>query len=458
MSKEINFESLGISEDQIQKLSKHFEKAQNFVFPQDKGIGEALVWLESNMAKYLPSWAQTTLKGVVINNFPDLKVEYLEQGYDSCQSHRKLSKVISESILIGGVMHEYELLGIHLDVNESKSLVGSTLNLDKDFGGRLAKIAKEYGANQDFIFPGVTPSDENTPSLKELAFYALSGNPQTSVRILTGVGGLRFDKDWNYATDFATFIKLKITEDKRYYPGIAIFYALMNIPLDNIPAVKKLKDQNSNIYNAIKNLSLTLGNIKETKFQGVSLLCSSYIPNWNELKLGLHSESVPKLELAESFHSPAYEFSVLKKVFENLFAGKVLDGLHTKQLESLETKLKQLWSFNSTIHLPWTSELAGLSNNLIGSITNNNGDYAIRYGVGYKGKALEIREYHFGINRRFSVDVAGKVFYSAFYYPKSESFDGKKEAFSLESDSALLTKIMCSGFMSAALSFLSVNN
>ena len=92
----------------------------------------------------------------------------------------------------------------------------------------LPVIAEKYGAEQDFLFPGVTPSDKNTLELDEYVYHSLSGKPVTSVRNITGVGGLRYDKDWNYATDFSTFVDLKVKEDKRYYPGIGLYYALMN--------------------------------------------------------------------------------------------------------------------------------------------------------------------------------------------------------------------------------------
>lgn len=454
MTKEINFESLGIPKDQIEKLNQHFQEAENFVFPQDPGMEEALHWLESNISNNLAPWSHDVLKQILASNMPDPKVEYLEQGYDSCQSHRKISKVIAESILIGGLIHEYNLLGISLGIDHAKSIIGSNLNINEGLIEPLTEIAKEYGASQDFIFPGVTPSDSNTPSLQELTFYALSGKPKTSVRTITGVGGLRFDRDWNYVTDFATFIKLKVEEDKRYYPGIGIFYALLQLPPENIPLVDNLRSSQPAVYQTIVDLSKTLKNISEKKFQGVSMLCSAYLPSWSEMKTGLECKSIPNMEIAESFHSPAYDFATLKKIFEYLSARKNPDSLQIKQLENLKDKLRQLWSFNSTIHLPWTSRLAGLSNDLVGAITNNLGDYAIRYGVGYKGKSLEIREYHFGNTRKFPPGLAGKMFYKAFFYPESDSFEGEKIEFPLESDMHFLTEVQHVGFMAAALEYL----
>lgn len=440
--KEINFESLGIPADQIQKLENHLKKAENYVFPQDPGLEESLEWLKYNLVSNLDMAGSELLYQIAVKNLPDFNVEYTENGYDSCQSHRKLSKVLGEAILLGGLVYEYGLLGIDLSVMQAMQIVGSTLTLSKSQIYALPRIAQMYGSSQDFLFPGVTPSSLLTPSLSQYAYNALSGKPLTTVRSLTGVGGIRFDKDWNYAVDFSTFVNLKIEEDKRYYPGIGIYFALLNLKEGDIPALDN---------RAMKSLAQAIKSVQEKKYQGVSVLCSAYIPPWRELKEYQHTTGNNLLEISESFHSPAYDFAGLFGVTERLKKSGSLDAGNIAQVNKLKAKLGNIWSFNSTIHLPWTSELAGISNDLMGVISNKQGDWAIRYGVGWHDTSLEIREYHFGQERKFPFDLSGKVAYGLLFYPKSGFFSGEVENIDLTSANLFWNEVNRDGFMAAAL-------
>lgn len=440
MNKELQLSYLGISDEQIAKIDSHMAKVKSYVYKDDPGIGESYKWLEGQMG-ILPKEYASALYEIAKNNEPSGEISYNEEGYDSCQSHRKLSKVIGESMLLGGLVYEYGLLGIQIDIEQAKSIVKSKLNVDVQQSQLLPVIAKEFGSSQDFIFPGVTPSSKDTPTLEEYTYSALSGNPQTSVRSVLGVGGLRFDKDWNYATDFSTFVNLKIEEDKRYYPGIGIYFALLNLEKSEIPVLSN---------QILASLAESIKNVQKKEFQGVSVLCSAYVPLWNEIKDYQYNSGYDLIELAESFHSPAYEFSEILKVVENLPKVEQSQTKHA-QLEKLKAKLGNVWSFNSTIHLPWTSELAGFSNDLMGSITNNVGDWAIKYGVGWAGMSLEIKEYHFGQGRKFPPDLEGKVAYALSFYPNSMVFEGDVQTSDLLPDSAFWKEIKKNGFMAAAL-------
>lgn len=445
---------LGVPSSQAHQLQKHIKQAERFVFPRDPGLDESISWLSSSLFQALePKDAHLVYKIVAVNK-PDPGVEYLEQGYDSCQSHRKLSKVAAEAILIGGLTYESSLLGNPMDLKTVQKEIGSTINVDTSDWAQLTELAKKHGSKQDFLFPGVTPSSANTPSLEELAFLVLKGTPSTTVRSLTGVGGLRYDKDWNYATDLATFVDLKVAEDKRYYPGIGIFYFLMRHELESIPVIIRIKQSQSGLYFEIAKFVAALKRTKKQEFSGVSILCSAYLPDWSEMKGMQEFLSDGHIELAESFHSPSYEFATLRFIFEQVNNGETVHEATYNQLSSLAKKLDYCWSFNSTIHLPWTAELAGLSNDYIGSITNQLGDHCTRYGVGYKGKSLEVREYSFGSQRHFPYGLTGKKAYGVKIYHGSDHFTGSHDALMLSADKPLLCDINRHGFMRAALNYL----
>lgn len=293
--------------------------------------------------------------------------------------------------------------------------------------------AKEYGSRQDFLFPGITQSSATTPSLSKFVLAALNGTPITSVRTLTGIGGLRSDKDWNCATDLVTFAKLKVAEDKRYYPGLGIFYLLAKYRPNNLP--QELID-----------FAAKIRSTREIKFSGVSILCSSFLAPFDQISRMFGFATNNHLNLAEAFHSPSYEFSTLKKV--------VLGQIPYTQLRDLIKKLDRAWSFNSTIHLPWTTKLAGMSNQFMGEITNKFGDSCCRFGIGYKGKSLEIREYSFGLQRDFPYGVKGKSAYLMIYYPESDSFKGTTETSVLTPENSVWKLIEAKGFTRAALEYL----
>lgn len=451
MNKEIDFGSLGIPADQIKTIKDHLNSAEKYVFPRDPGIEESFGWLKDNLNKYMERKDADFLCQIAVDNIPHGKVEYLEQGYDSCQSHRKLSKIVGEAILIGGYIYESDVMRLYSyfskeesELEGAKSAIGSTLKLESDAGTKLSHIAQKYGSEQDFLFPGVTPSDTKTISLEDMLYASLSGDPKTSVRTVTGVGGLRYDKDWNYVTDWATFANLKVKEDKRYYPGLIVFHHFLNLDWESLPKSPTLRG----LIHQIKE-------IKHIEKQGVSVLCSSFIPTWGETKIlaGYLASGAIQADLSEAFHSPAYDFSVLlfetKKFYQ--YNKKIWDDVDSRQIGLISKKLNHLWTFNSTIHLPWTASLANLSNGLIGRITNQVGDYGIRYGVGKSGKSLEVDEYHFGLKRVFPQGVAGQIGYKVKVYGQSDEFKGPFESFILVEGSPLWQGIKEKGFLAAAL-------
>ena len=441
------FAGLGIPNKQLGSIAAHLATAQEHVFEQDGGPQKALEWLWGSLRTRLETDQAFLLYNAAMRNFTITPVEYAESGYDSCQSHRQLSKIVSELVLLGGLLYEGALIGLDMSLVDAQKLVDSHLDIAPDEAARLAEFTKHHGMQQDFIFPGVTPSSPTGPSLEDMAYATLAGRPKTSVRTLTGVGGLRYDRDWNHVTDLSTFAELKITEDKRYYPGLGIFYFLMTYGADNLPAIQALRTSQPEVYFAIKRLETCVKNIQHEDYEGVSILCTTYLPAWSELKTVIEFTDEDMPDLSGDFHSPSYEFAALVGLFSQAFSpSQAIQGL-----DNIKHALQKCWSFNSTIHLPWTAELADLSNGLMGRITNQVGDYAMRYGVGHNGKSLEVIEYYFGDQRRFPYGLAGKTAAVLKFYTASDCFSGSATEIILHSRHPFWKKVAQVGFLKAAL-------
>jgi hypothetical protein len=444
---------IGIPESQAQKVQDHLNGAKSFVYPSDPGIEGALPWLQNRLMS-LPKPLGQKLIDITNQNRPDPDIMYSEEGYDSCQSHRKVAKIAAEAILLGGLVYEAGLLGKTLKLNQAQEMTNSSLQITECDLPDLMALAKYHGSKQDFLFPGVTPSLPTTASLEEMAFATLKGAPITSVRTLTGLGGIRHDKDWNHVTDLPTFVDLKVAEDKRYYPGIGIYYLLMKDDLSSFPNLEKYEKTTPGLIAKLEKLKQTQSRTPKYDFSGVSVLCATHIPTWGELKHMQFSNGTAHLELDQSFHSPSYEFMVLRAVLEDAFAGKKVSEIKLAQIDPLVQKTTHCWSFNSTIHLPWTAENADLSNGLIGRVGNRYGDYGIRYGVGFKNKSLEIRKYVFGNDRQYPFGVAGTSGYETRTYAQNSEFTGTYQTEIITPQHHWWKSTENNGFMKTALQYL----
>jgi hypothetical protein len=268
------------------------------------------------------------------------------------------------------------------------------------------------------------------------------------------MGGLRFDQKWNYVADLTSFAQLKVAEDKRYYPGIGIYHILSTSDTDSIPIMSALHDQDEEIYYALASISKATHEIPRTVIPDVSVLCAAYIPPWAELKDHVVTAGNAHLELSESFHSPSYDFVVLKKLLEQYHAGNRPQAAMLTQLSLLKNRMHHLLSFNSPIHLPWAAELSDMSYGLIGKATNAKGDYAVRYGIGHHNQSLEIREYSYGISREFPYGLSSKTAYGLRIYTDSPLFQGKHEEYALTPDTDMWKSIQNHGFIKGALEVL----
>lgn len=453
------FKTLAVPEEDLEALQKHLVQSKSYIAQEDGGISAAVDWILSCMQGKVDVQTVNFLMLCVNTNLPQKVSSYDERGYDSHQSHRQVAKIVGEIFLIAGLMYESKLLGLRMDVSEAQILMNSTLNLPSATDDFYISIAEQYGANQDFLFPGVVPSPNSTElTLEELAYLSLVGRPKPNVRNLTGLGGLRDDKEWNHTTDINTFTDLKVTEDKRYYPGLGLMYLLTHMDIEVIPLFTKLKKENRDDYDILVSLIELIKNSNIKDYEGVSILCSAYIPPWEETKHCLNTLNGDHLVLSDAFHSPAYEYSVLKKLIMQVANKMLLTDTELMMIEHLKKSSSHIWSFNSTIHLPWTSDRAYLSNELMGKVGNLNGDACIRYGAGYKGRSLEIREYHLGRNRKYPLETAGATGYLLFYYSSSDCFSGQYEEINLTPHNPWWKEIEKYGFMRVALEFLKERN
>lgn len=443
----------GVVEEKIDVLATHLARSYEYVYPQDLGQSEAVSWFNKQVKEVMTEEESELMSQIVATNLGDNLVEYIEAGYDSNQSHRKVAKIAGEAFLIGGLSSELALCGHPMDLVRVQEIIESKMTIENDQLPRLCLIAEKYGSSQDFLFPGVIPTDQSTPSLEEYSVQALKGKPYSSVRCVTGVGGLRYDKDWNHVTDLVEYVDLKVREDKRYYPGLGLFYALVHADqIDEFPIMQKVARENTSLYASIHELESRLKKTKKVDYSGVSVLCSTYLPNHRELSDWQYEATSFMPDLASAFHSPAYEFSMILDLFKKIERGE--SGRSLDVIKVLQSAASRVWSFNSTIHLPWTGRLAGLSNDLMGQITNRNGDYAIRYGVGWRGKSIEVREYHYGARSRIRGEGSGEVAHALYYYGNSEIFEGEASVDAIPATNPFWSEVKSGGLLKTCLNRL----
>lgn len=409
----IGLMSRGVSKEHLQKVGEFCHVSKKYVFPKEHTIEDGLAMISSKLKPLVSpqelAVVEEKTKALLSQAPPELK--YAEEGYDSCQANRETSKVISSLLCMGGVYFEGKnLLGIDLSPEDIKSILGLNIELTKEELDILGKVADKLGNQQDFLFPGVTASNENTPDLEMFALSSLAGKPQVTVRNIVGVGGVRLDKEWNMVTTFWNFAKAKVEEDRRYYKGLGILYFLVNVPREEIPALCQLRSQDHVSYSLLTaEIERLKGEDKTVK--DCSILCSAYMPPAYELKGAREADLVidSKINdflamLNQAFHSPAYVFAHFYKIGEIL--GKLSGGelgakdaseIITQQTIQVKKWAKGLWTFNSTIHLPWASSSSYLAHDLIGGkVTNQRGEWSIRYGVGTEKGAFETRLYGLG--------------------------------------------------------------
>jgi hypothetical protein len=397
----------GVPGENLNEVSDFCVKSEAYIVPKSQTIEDGFELIVSRLSDLVTTqeleliaaktWEQ------VSSNPPELI--YGEKGFDSSQANRETAKVVSELICLGGVYGEAKMLGVELTEDQIDELLKPQIKVTSGELEILSQVAEKVAGEQDFLFPGVTPTDEETVDLEVLALSSLIGKSLVSVRSVTGLGGLRFDQEWNYLTDFFRFAELKIEEDKRFYPGLGVYYLLSKLDWSGIPALAQLKQVDAKAYLSLKKMVEQLKENKQEK-QGYALLCSGYMPMAYEFKHARDASLSYRGEVGElvtnamtNFHSPSHEFGhwhqlgkVMAVTGESVNFDKSSFNTH---LEGVKQWSKGLWSFNSPIHLPWVANLSYLSNHLIGKVKNQRGESAIRFGLGSKldNKAIELRVY-----------------------------------------------------------------
>lgn len=397
----------GVGKEALNQVESFCAENKEFIFPKSQTVEEGFELIMGKLDKLLTREELDLIKDKTIEQlqlYPP-EIIYGEEGYDSSQANRETGKIVSQLICIGGVFNEAKLLGLKLAVDDLKGLLKSEVDLTGEELELLEQVAEKVAGEQDFLFPGVTVSSDEVEDLETMALATLAGKPSVSVRSITGVGGLRFDQEWNYLTDFNTFAELKVEEDKRFYPGLGVYYLLSKFDWQEIPVFNNLAEVNNTAFVKIKNFVEQLKVNKVSK-EDFSLLCTAFIPRFKELKRAseaglLQDKNISNFiaNMISNFHSPSHEFGhwlKLGKILSKVMQGEFDKVGFWRHFEGAKEWSKGLWSFNSPIHLPWTTGLAYLSNDLIGKITNKKGDSVIRFGLGSQvsGKSMEIRIYY----------------------------------------------------------------
>lgn len=174
-------------------------------------------------------------------------------------------------------------------------------------------MAKKYGVNQEFLYPGVTKSNDQTLSLEQMIKSTLIGKPKASVRSLTGVGGIRNDVALNRTVDCQKFLSLKAVNDRRYYPGIWMLYLLINDTDRTLPIRNKLQQTNPYLAQKLQETIDTVSQQEAVEVQNAALLCSVYLPEREEMDVEVKRFAQPKtannlyVRLFQAYHSPRSE-------------------------------------------------------------------------------------------------------------------------------------------------------
>jgi Pyruvate phosphate dikinase, AMP/ATP-binding domain len=383
-------------------IKSHIDNVEEYINYEEPSVDRAIKDLKEKMLKACDAETWVILSAILDDNAITLEQAkpdvYTEEWFDSCQTRRRVSKVIAELMLVSWTMYERSLLGEDISLENAQWICGSTIIIDKKYEDHLISIAEKYWDNQEFLFPWVSPSSKETPHISEYMKDLLNGNPKPSVRAVTWLGGLRDDKEENHTVDFKQFLELKMKEDKRYYPGVVSLNLLLEKNIDEIPLITTIKEEYPNVYANILELKSILEWQKSESIDDAALLCAAYLPN--NISQNVINSSYPKnsdltyTRLLQAFHSPRSELDAFQKLLQSITNGeKISEEEIGHVFEPLKMQAGWMKTFNSTLHIPWASGLAKLSNGLIGNIKTKEWVSVTRYGIWYNNKSLEVLQY-----------------------------------------------------------------
>ncbi len=436
---------LQVNRSTQQLIHSHLEVVSQYIHSRSSTVDEAIEEIEKKMLQTVDKEIVMLIMQIVQKNkekinLPKIKNKKKKKWNNSFDVRYYVSHIISEIILIGGLLYEAEMLGIVLDVVEAKRITRSELFIEDMCKDMLEEFARKYGYQQDFLFSGVIIPEKI--DVYNIIAQTIQGKPQKLKRSLFGVGGLRYDTSYNYVHDIKTFVYTKILIDRRYYPGIWIFYLLSQLPLGEIPILKPT----SQFYSEkLLFLQKEIQRIQKKEYKSVTILCSTELPDAISYWSFLHYGTQKYLELPLAFHSPSDIFGMMKKIFEDR-------AEISSMLPMIEKKLSYYWTFNSILHLPWTNKLSYLSHHLIGKIRNEQGMHCIRYGVGLKKRSIEIREY------MVAKESHVQRLYQLRFYFKSQYYKGGYSSYFLQHHALLWRHIEDYGFFASFLPVLQCKN
>ena len=392
----------GVPENQLALVSKHSKDAQKHLVSKGVTFGQAV----GNLAKKvgpLVTPKNLALIKAAFDLAPQPKVNYLEEGLlDSAQAPREASKILSTLISAGQFLSEAGMLGKKPTPTQIEQLFGINVSLSPGDLEELKLLRESIG--NDLLFPGVTPSKGKPINFEQVTYSTLLGHPPNSVRLPFGVGGLRYDKEWNYQMSLAPYTQEKIDEDKRVYPGTSTLYLMLQ-DLDNLGSLPLLSALYQNNPQTFAKLQKFLHSVKSdnTKIKNKANLCALYIPTQKEaeeaishgIQLQGNGSNGLFVPLYRAYHSPSDVYGKFSHLMHFLKQGNTdMAGVVVDSLPNPGTA----YNFNGVFHLPWVQELQYLTDGLIGKIHGKNGIYAVRFGIGNHSGSKEFQVYHLGNN------------------------------------------------------------
>lgn len=410
-------------------IKLHLQASAPYVITENTTAG-AMYLLKQQLSGHMDKKSAAVLMHIVQQNMEPVEFVYHESGYDSNQPGRYLSSIVAEALLIGGYLHESGLAGQFISPAQVKINLASRLKLSGIRANQLAGIAAVYGRSQEYLFPGVTPSDERVPSLEDMALHTLQGNPPVSVRSLTGLGGVRYDREHNHIADFLTYLNMKSVKDRRYYPGMFLLLLSLQTGQGSVEHHPLFRSEQ------FHKLLRTIQHTPPFRCNNHSSLCSAVLIQRETLP-GQIKQTNKTLPVIDAFHSPAYELLNFYTCFKNVSAfpeNKIHKGKFDQSIALLISKVHRLYTFNSTIHLPWADSLAFLANGLIGQVKNNKGDAVVRFGIGRAGKSVELVAVNYaeGMNGYYMKQYVSSSLFEGDYEPHFISEDDHHWKFIVE--------------------------
>jgi len=446
MSKDMKTQLIerGVSQKQLALIRQHSNDAQQYVVDKKMTFGQAVDKLAKAVGPLVTPKNLKLIK-TAFDMTTEPKVKYLEGGLlDSAQTSREASKILSTLISAGQFLSEAGILGKKPNPVEIGQLFGINISLKPDDLEELKSMPAVIGS--DLLFPGVTPSKDEPVDFEGVAYSTLLGHAPNSVRLPFGVGGLRYDKEWNYQMTLAPYTQEKIDEDKRVYPGTATLYLMLqNLDsLGGLPLLSALYQGNPEAFAKLQGFLQTVKG-DDTTIKDKANLCALYIPSQKEteevishgIQLQGNGSNGLFVPLYRAYHSPSDVYRKFLHLMQFLKQGNTkMAGVVVNSLPNPGT----VYNFNGVFHLPWVQELQYLTDGLIGKIHGKDGIYAVRFGIGdYRG-SKEFQVYHLG-NNGYAIKSVG--------YTDPEFTDNPTSKFLIKSEfDGFLDALQTQGFLS----------